>query len=503
MGPKPCYRWNQGVAGGPRYLRTIAHPSVGVRIPEILLAGILRAFKRCRVAGGLELSFGRETAPQRVIESPPGVYDITQGHTGTSITRYMTMSSSSASKIGASVEIEADHLIVVGSAAKAIKRISGVHEESRINQRELERSLAYNKEEIDEALSTNAVNAFTTDTSDLINLDVDKWDDDAIVRQFNHMFTPSERRRLRARYLGKKFTFAAEWGKRYSYRLSEKEVMRLALKFRESIRINREIYDYIIRRMRKPFGFEISLDETRELTREVETLFYLSEWGASGARVDFLAPNIGFLKRRDYRGDLEKLRDRVSKQAAIARKFGALLSIHSGSGTSPYSGKGRGTYAVLLQATGGELKYKISGVYMELLFEILASYPARSPERSLYDAIFDAVHEYVRKDLESGGSLSSPLVRRQLQRYDRAVKAGAVTRRSSRAEFFRFNSFLALNLRDAAGRRVYREQLVKLYREGAELRRRIDNEVERLTVRLIRGLHFENNVDKLVGRQLG
>ena len=502
MGPSPGHHRNRSVAGGPRYLGPIAHPAIGVRMPEILLTGILRALKRSRTAGGLMLSFGRETAPRRVIDSPPGVFDITRGHSGTSIARYMTMAAAAASEMGVPVEVEADHLIVVGSVAKAVKRIAGVHEEGRISRRELERSLAYNKEEIDEALSTGVVNAFTTDTSDLIDFNVDGWDDDAVMRRFMHVFKPSERRRLRARYLGKRFTFAAACGNRYSYRLSETEMMRLAVKFRESISTNREIYDYIKRRMRKPFGFEISLDETKELTREVETLFYLSEWKASGAHVDFLAPNIGFLKRRDYRGDLEKLKDRVSRQAAIARKFGALLSIHSGSGTTPYSGKGRGTYAALLQATGGELKYKISGVYMELLFEILASHPSRSPERRLYNAIFDAVHKYVRKDLESEGSLSSPLLRQQLQRYDRAAKVRTETRRSPRAEFFRFNSFLALNLRDVTGKRVFRESLVNLYRKDAELQRRIDNEVERLTLRLIRGLHFENNLQKLINKHL-
>jgi len=77
MSPNPGDHRNRSVAGGPRSLGPIAHATIGARMPEILLTGILRALKRSRTIGGLMPSLGREKAPQRVIDSPPGVFDIT------------------------------------------------------------------------------------------------------------------------------------------------------------------------------------------------------------------------------------------------------------------------------------------------------------------------------------------------------------------------------------------------------------------------------------------
>ena len=481
---------------GPRYLGPIAHPAVGVRIPEILLTGILRAYKRRNVAGGLELSFGRETAPDFVIEAPPGVYPIIMGHTGTSIKKYMTMSAEAARKHGVAVEIEADHLII-GSPPRAIKRIAGVHEMGRISPIELKKSLEYNKAEIDEAVSTSVVNAFTTDTSDLINYEVKTLTDEEVKTRFDNLFSKEERNKLYNWYLGREFVFEGIHGSRYRYRVNKFQLMRLALKFRDSIRVNLQIYNYIKGKTNRPFGFEISLDETPEMTRDEEILFYLGEWQTSGAHVDFIAPNIGFKKRMDFHGDLKELEAKIAKQSAIARSFSVLLSIHSGSGTTPYSGKGHGTYRALLNATGGDLKYKISGISIELLLEILASFSPHSKERELYNNIFDAVYNYLRDEFESDGILASEPLRKQMERYEEEVARGTRERRDPRAAFFRFNSFLALNLRDAKGTRRLRNALVALYRDDTEFRKLVDREVEKLTIRLLDGLKFGNNIEKL------
>jgi len=98
---------------GPTCLGVVKHPAIGIRIPELLLPGILAAYKERNVAGGLMLSFGRETAPEEVIRAEPGVWEITRGHTGTSIKQYMTMGGQAAAEAGVTVEIEADHLIVI------------------------------------------------------------------------------------------------------------------------------------------------------------------------------------------------------------------------------------------------------------------------------------------------------------------------------------------------------------------------------------------------------
>ena len=477
---------------GPAYIGPVPHPAVGIRIPEILLEGILDAFKERRVAGGLMLSFGRETAPEYVIEAPPGVYEITMGHTGTSIKKYMTAAAEASFKKGVLVEIEADHLTVAPSSIAAVRRIYGGREWAVMSREEVEKSLEYIRSEVDEAVSTSYVNFYTIDTCSLINYAADKLSREEVRKEFWEVVEDGEE--VLKRYIGREFVCIGELGVPYLYRFSEEDVMRLYLKYYRSIEVTAEIHRYIKSKMGKPFGVEIAFDETPVLTKGEDMLFYLRELWERGIRPDFIAPNIGFEKRKDYRGDLEELKERVDELAAISRSFGALLSIHSGSGSTPYSGKGPGVYEALRKATGGLLKYKISGVYIELLFEILASYPEGSRQRSLFNMIFDEVYEFIRRELEEHGPLDSPELREKVRTYEDEVARGVRRERDPRSDMFRYYSFIALNLRDSSGGRYLREALVKLYEEDEEFRKRYYQEVKALTLRLIDGLHFENNI---------
>ncbi len=482
-------------APGPTCLGVVRHPATGIRIPELFLSGILAAYKERNVAGNLMLSFGRETAPEKVIGAKPGVWEITRGHTGTSIKQYMTAGARAAEKAGVTVEIEADHLIVIGSSTAAVQRIAGYHTESHISPDELQRSLEYNMMAIDEAAKVGVVGCFTTDTSDLFWLQADGLSAVQVRRLFAERFKPEAARKLLGRYRGKR-TFRAPGGKTVAVTIGKLQAMRLALKFQESLKINAQIYRYCKKKLgRKPFSFEISLDETADLTDPRETLFYLTEWKAMGLPCQYFAPNIGFAKRADYTGDLAELETRARRHHAIAKRVcGALLSIHSGSGTSPCSGKGKGTYEALLAATGGQLKYKISGVYFELLLELLAAQPARSAGRKLYEAIFDAVLRLVRREVKHRGPLAQPLLVKQLATYEKRVAKDRNKKRDPRADFFRFNSYLALNMREEDGTRHFRKALVQYVRRDRQFRAAFDEQAKALTIRLIDGLHFADNV---------
>ena len=153
---------------------------------------------------------------------------------------------------------------------------------------------------------------------------------------FEERFDAAQRRRLLRRYREPR-SFKAPGGKTVRVTISEVQAMRLALKFQKSLEINARIYEYCRERLGdRPFSFEISLDETAELTDPRETLFYLTEWKARGLPCHYFAPNIGFAKRADFTGDLGELETRVRRHHAIAWNVsGALLSIHSGSGTTP------------------------------------------------------------------------------------------------------------------------------------------------------------------------
>lgn len=480
---------------GATCLGVVKHPAIGIRIPELLLSGILSAYRERNTAGGLMLSFGRETAPETVISAPPGTHEITLGHTGTSIRHYQTAGAREAEKAGVIVEIEADHLIIIGSATAAVQRIAGYHAEAHISEEELEKSLQYNMEAIDEAADAGVVGCFTTDTSDLFWLNADELSDEQARELFEAQFEASEGREILSRYEGEA-TFEAPGGESVGVSISEADAMRLALKFQKSLEINAEIYRYCSSKLgERPFTFEISLDETAEMTDPRETLFYLTEWEALGLPCHYFAPNIGFGKRADFEGDMVALEARARQHHAIARGVsGALLSIHSGSGTTPYSGKGEGTYEALLAGTGGDLKYKISGVYFELLMEMIAAMPEGSEGRQLYERIFDEVLELLREQVDEGGPLAQPLLIAQLEDYDSAVSGDASNERDPRADFFRFNSYLALNIRDESGNRYFRDALVELVEGDADFRASFDSEVEALTLRLIDGLDFANNL---------
>jgi len=479
----------------PHFLGKIHHPALGIRIPEMVLPGMFASLRKHRTAATMMLSFGRETAPQAVIDAPPGSYEITLGHTGTSIRNYQNEAMKGARKYGVPIEIEADHLIVIGSSASAVKRIAGVHVSEHLSMEQLEKSLAYNFSAVDEAVEHGHVDVFTTDTSDLFWLEADNLSADELTRAFSKKFSAEKQSYYLQTFANKNSLFRTQTGKEFSIQLTEADVKRLALKFHDSIDVNQRIYEYIQSHIQNPFGFEISMDETAAKTGVEELYFYLKEWTSRGLPVDFVAPNIGFKKRADYDGALSDLENLTAEHAAVARSFdGALLSIHSGSGTTPYSGKGAGTYDALLRATGNQLKYKISGVYYELFMELLAGFPKDIEERNLFEQIFASVQKYLENEIEINGLLATDLLKKQLEDYHRAVQENPERALDPRADFFRFHSYLAMNFRNSKGVRIFRNKLTTLYQFSKTYREKVNAEVEGLTDRLIEGLAFEDNL---------
>lgn len=476
----------------PRYLGPLHHPAFGVRIPEVFLEGIMRALKSTGTAAGLMLSYHRETAPESVISAPPGVFEITRGHTGTSIKHYILASVEAARRYGVVVEIEADHLAAVASSVEAVKRISGIRAESS-GAGSLDEALSYVEEEVKEAASTGFINFFTLDSCDYIDYNAERLSDYEALSLLEQVYEDSAGV-LRRHTVSRRFI--TEDGKFFEVKLRESEVVRIALKLRKALEVLEKLHEIVRKHVDWQVGFEIAFDETPHLTRPEELLFLMEELRLRGLQPDFVAPNIGFEKRADYRGDLSELRNRVARLAAIAHSYGALLSFHSGSGSNPWSGKGRGVYEALLEATGRKLKYKVSGVYYELLLNILSRQPPGSRARRLYEELYQAVVDFLRDQVRWRRELYSETLARQLEEYETLASRGEIY--PLHAEVFRHYSFVALNLR-VDGRRVFRESLVELYREDERLRKIIDREVAELTLRLVDGLKFSGNIALLSG----
>ena len=200
---KPNPPEKQEMKSGSNYLGTIHHPALGVRIPEIFLTGIINALQKHKCAAGLMLSYGRETAPEEIINAPPGRYEITLGHTGTSIKKYLNTGVRAARTAAIPVEMEADHLIITESSAMAVKRIEGVKTPRLVGPAALEKSMQYNVQAIEEAVSTGVVRAFTTDTSDLFDEQAERIKIYGLRKLFAATYSEDERDRITKAYVGK------------------------------------------------------------------------------------------------------------------------------------------------------------------------------------------------------------------------------------------------------------------------------------------------------------
>jgi len=79
--------------------------------------------------------------------------------------------------------------------------------------------------------------------------------------------------------------------------------------------------------------FEISIDETLSSTLPEQHFFVANELARHGVRCSTVAPRFcgEFQKGVDYRGDIAQYEKEMKIHAAIARKFGYKISIHSGS----------------------------------------------------------------------------------------------------------------------------------------------------------------------------
>ena len=476
-----------------RCLGSIPRLAVGIRLPDIVAPPVIKAFKARDAAGTLMLSYHRETAPSDVIASGK---HILLGHSGTSITEYITKATNYADEYGALIEVEADHVSLMASPERAIKRITTGVFEYGLSESEIKESLSYIEREFREVSSVGGVDFVTIDTCELIDLGIDKMDGSEVLSVYEEKFDVDSRKRIEDKYVGRELRFISGNGEFYVLKFSREDVARLALKFYRSIEYVKVVYDIVKKYMpSREFGVEVALDEIPEITKPKELFFYLNELKGIGVDLNFIAPNVGFKKREDYTGDLHFLEETIKRLHVIASSLGVLLSFHSGSGAHPYSDKGIGTWSTVRRATCGLLKYKVSGVYIQLLLEVMSKFPSTSEPRRLYEEIFDTVLDYIKRDIKSKSGLYSPELERIVNEYEEKVRKDPKEARNPRADFFRhyFFIFQAVMVK---GKRYLREKLLELYSRNDELRYRYEKEAFELTTRIIDKLGFEGNYSK-------
>jgi hypothetical protein len=399
----------------PRPQRSQPAVAAGNRHPEISLPAVFDAFRtildklHVNMASTVQLSATREMTTEDAIEQRDGENPVATGHTRVSIRHLYHAGLWAAVRSGwrEGYNAEADHFIVSGN-----------------NPEEIAQSVEMVKTAIRHAAGYTK---FTTDTSRLFELQADSrhpdpWGDSVVNEKFQQIFTAEEQKWLRSEF-SKPFDLG---GRNYTF--SDSEILRLGVKFGQSLKLNEELYDYIIKakaeaRLDTAFDFEPSIDEAETLTTVKELLFYMHWLKARGRAAQLCPPNLGFKKRqaypvamvtspsdgvglldychhkmwpelpgrveKDFGGKpLEELAARVAELADVARSFDTTLSIHSG------SGKQQEVLVRIGKSTAGRVNYKISGELQLQLFDVLRSQPAGSPWRKLYERMVKRANDF-------------------------------------------------------------------------------------------------------------
>jgi len=395
----------------PRPQRALAAIAVGNRHPEISLPAAFEAFREIlkragkNLASTVQLSATREMTTDEAIAARDGENPTVAGHTRVSIRHLYHAGLWAAIRTGwrEGYNAEADHFIVTGSNASEIARsVEGAKEAIR-------HAAGYTK--------------FTTDTSRLFILEADPrhpaaWKDTTVAEKFESIFSADERTWILSEFVKRVTVEDAV------YEFTRDRVLRLAVKFGESLKLNEDLFDFIRQeKSGEPFDFEPSIDEAETLTTPEELFFYMHWLKARGRPAQLVPPNLGFKKRQaypaamatspeaglglrdyvhhkmwpeleprvatDFAGKpIEELSSRVRDLAAVARHFDGTLSIHSG------SGKQAEVLESIGRSTAGRVNYKISGELQLQLFDVLREQPAGSQWRALYERMADRCDEF-------------------------------------------------------------------------------------------------------------
>jgi hypothetical protein len=212
-----------------------------------------------------------------------------------------------------------------------------------------------------------------------------------------------------------------------------------------------EMYDYIKGlKNGEAFDFEFSLDEGPEITTPAEMRYVLDKLVKKGVQVAFIAPNVGFEKRVDYRkpDGLPALETRVREMSKIAAEYGSLLDFHSGSDKAPK------TYQTISKAAEGQIKLKVSGKLQLILGEVMADL---DPE--FFREWWDYTLVTAKADAVSGSVVAAEYVGMV---EDRKLGEGAAFKPSAKDRFFTDFSFGMVGAKDAQGNFLYRDRFYSL-----------------------------------------
>jgi hypothetical protein len=169
----------------------------------------------------------------------------------------------------------------------------------------------------------------TADVSDYIKKEYAAKSDDEISDAYE-ILEGSYRRRIEDTYLSMKVDL--DTGETIQF--SREVLARTTLIYGQAIEHALRLYlAGVEAKGEGAFDFELSVDETETPTTPEAHLFVALEAKEMGMKIASLAPRfVGeFQKGIDYIGDLEEFERTFATHAAVAKKFGYRISVHSGS----------------------------------------------------------------------------------------------------------------------------------------------------------------------------
>ena len=198
---------------------------------------------------------------------------------------------------------------------------------------------------------------------------------------------------LEALYLGKTFTVEGQ-----DVTFGAEEFKRTCLIYLKALDHAVAIYKKHVEG--KPVDFEVSIDETMTPTTPVQHYFVANELTRRGVKIATVAPRFcgEFQKGIDYIGDLKQFEKEMAVHAAIARKFGYKLSIHSGS--DKFS-----TFPIIGRLTKGNFHVKTAGTnWLEAMRVVAMCDPALYREIHAYalDTAFAEARKYYHVTTDLG-----------------------------------------------------------------------------------------------------
>lgn len=299
-------------------------------------------------------------------------------------------------------------------------------------------------EEVEYALS-NGYTMITLDCSEQIRNDVTGMTDE----QVDQSYKPDAK--LEELYCNQTFTVEDQAV------VFDKQAFRRACLI-YSAALDHAVHIYETHIKGNPVNFEISIDETMTPTTPVEHYFVASELLRRGVKFATVAPRFcgEFQKGIDYIGDLKQFEAEMRVHAAIARKFGYKLSIHSGS--DKFS-----VFSIIGRLTQGNFHVKTAGTnWLEAMCVIAMVDPALYREIHAYAlTVFHEATKYyhVTTDLNRIPKLET---------FSDADLPGLFEQNDAR-QLIHITYGLILNEKDACGDYRFRTRLYRCWRENDSL----------------------------------